>query len=691
MLHISDSAGSRLLKLDSPPVNGLSLPLRRALMEALDAADTDPAVLAVVLTGSAVGFSGGADIREFGQPDMLATPNLHDLCERLDAMSKPVVAALTGMALGGGLELAMCCHYRVAATDCMLGLPEVNIGLLPGAGGTQRLPRALGIETALAMIVDGQPRSAQVLAGVLNQRLIDALCPAPSLLEAANKLALSKVAQLANGQAPKLTRLRDQSPLDSGGSVENATPTESLLNAARKHAAALPYPAPSACVTAVGACAELPFEQGLALERTLFESLLATPACAALRHAFFAEREAAKVPGVQPDTPRRTIKRVGVLGAGTMGSGIATACLMAGFAVDLVDPEEAALARGIAAIEQHLASQAKKGKLDGAAAARLRTQLAGYTQDTALAEADLIIEAVFEDMALKQEVFRRLDLVAKPGAILATNTSTLDVDAIAAVTQRPADVLGLHFFSPAAVMKLLEIVRGKATSATTLASCLTFGKRIRKVCVVSGVCDGFIGNRMLDKYLEQALFLLDEGCSPEEVDRAIEAWGFAMGPFRMSDLAGNDVGWRVRQQRVKLGKKQRPQPLADRLCEVGRLGQKAGGGWYDYRGREAYPAPAVATMLADHRSRLGQATRTVSDDEVVHRLLLALAVEGEALLAEGIALRASDIDLVYLSGYGFPRWRGGPMHAAQALGPKRARWHAQFASHPHDDAKFWSV
>jgi 3-hydroxyacyl-CoA dehydrogenase len=662
--------GVAVLMMDSPPVNGLSHALRSALWNAVERLEADAAVKGIVITGRAKAFSGGADIREFGKPEALAEPNLPALTQRIEACSKPVVAAVNHLALGGGLELALCCHYRVVAEDAQLGLPEVNIGLLPGAGGTQRLPRALGLAVALRMITTGQPQRAAQLAQVPGQGLIDDCVPVGELVERAVQLAR---------RSSELPRLSERA----------LAADPALLAAARAEAAALPYPAPLACVEAVAAATDRPFLDGLRAEREGFSRLMQTPEGEALRHAFFAERAAGKVPGVEAATPRRDIQRVAVIGAGTMGSGIATACLMAGFAVDLIEPQPDALARGVANLEKHVKSQVDKGRLKAEKAALLRAALNAHTDDAVLAQADLVIEAVFEDMALKQTVFRRLDAVCKPGAILASNTSTLDVDQIAAVTERPADVIGLHFFSPAAVMKLLEVVRGAATAPDVLATALDFGKRIGKTCVVSGVCDGFIGNRMLEPYLQQALFLLDEGCTPQQVDGAMERWGFAMGPFRMGDLAGNDVSWRVRQQRVKDGKQVRQQALADALCEAGRYGQKTGGGWYDYAagGRQALASPVVAELQAKLRQR---PVRAVTDEEIVQRLLLALGLEGQRLLAEGIALRASDVDLVYLSGYGFPRWRGGPMHqlakwAPDALLEVRQRYGAD----ANDDQLFW--
>jgi 3-hydroxyacyl-CoA dehydrogenase len=662
--------GVVVLTMNSPPVNGLSHALRAALWQAIERLEADAAVQGIVITGSGKAFSGGADIREFGKLEALAEPHLPALTQRIEACRKPVVAAVNHLALGGGLELALSCHYRVMAEDAQLGLPEVNIGLLPGAGGTQRLPRALGLAMALQMITSGQPQRAAKLAQLPGQALIDNCVPAGELLERAVQLARRSAA---------LPRLSERElPAD-----------DAVLSAARAQAAALPYPAPLACVEAVAAATDRPFLDGLRAEREGFARLMQTPEGEALRHAFFAERAAGKVPGIDAGTGRRSIHRVAVIGAGTMGSGIATACLMAGLKVDLIEPQAEALERGVANLDKHLKSQIDKGRLKAEKAELLRAGLTAHIDDAVLAQADLVIEAVFEDMALKQTVFRRLDAVCKPGAILASNTSTLDVDQIAAVTQRPADVIGLHFFSPAAVMKLLEVVRGAATSKEVLATALDFGKRIGKTCVVSGVCDGFIGNRMLEPYLQQALFLLDEGCTPEQVDGAIERWGFAMGPFRMGDLAGNDVSWRVRQQRVKNGKAVRPQPLADALCESGRFGQKTGGGWYDYApgSRQALPSPVVAGLQARLKQR---PARAVSDEEIVQRLLLALGIEGQRLLDEGIALRASDVDLVYLSGYGFPRWRGGPMHQMSKWAPDALLQVRQcHGANAHDDRSLW--
>ncbi|MBH9553157.1 3-hydroxyacyl-CoA dehydrogenase NAD-binding domain-containing protein [Inhella gelatinilytica] len=678
LLQTSRQGSVLLLHVSNPPVNGLSFALRTALMHALDGAEAAPDVLAVVIHGGAKAFSGGADIREFGQPQALAQPNLPSLCARLDEMSKPVVAAIEGLALGGGLELALACHYRVVQAKAQIGLPEVNLGLLPGAGGTQRFPRAVGLATALKLIPQGRLVRAQELAALPAQRLFDDV-----VAEAGDGAVLAAAVALAQRiQALRpLPRLRDQT-------VAPDAEAEAQALAASE---GLPYPAPLACVQAVRGAASLPFEDGIRAERAGFEGLLHSPESAALRHVFFAERAAGKVPGVEADTPRARIQSVGVVGAGTMGQGIALACAQAGLPVQLVEPDAAARARALSQLDRHWVAQVEKGRLSADKAQTARQLMTVTERLGDLAQADLLIEAVYEDMALKQAVFREMDAIAKPEALLASNTSTLDMDALAQVTQRPDQVLGLHFFSPAAVMKLLEVVRGAATSPTALASALAFGKQIGKTCVVAGNADGFIGNRMVDRYLEQALFLLDEGCTPQQVDQAIEAWGLAMGPFRMIDMAGNDVSWRVRQQRAKDGKLRRAQPLADRLCELGRFGQKAGGGWYDYDGREARPSKAVAALIAAHREQMGRPARTVGAEEIVDRLLLALGIEGERLLAEGVALRASDIDLVYVLGYGFPRWKGGPMFELARRGEGAvAALRGAFAAVAHDDAAFWA-
>ncbi|TDR45046.1 short chain enoyl-CoA hydratase /3-hydroxyacyl-CoA dehydrogenase [Tahibacter aquaticus] len=654
-VQIHDHTDVRVLLLDNPPINGLGLATRRALGEALDQAAQDAVIRAIVISGAGTLFSGGADIREFNTPQALQSPNLHELIEQLETSTKPVVIAFNGTALGGGLELALGAHYRVAVADVLIGLPEVKIGILPGGGGTQRLPRAVGLETALEMIVSGTPRPARQLIGT---RLLDEVVEG-DLLQTA--VTLARRASESPGPYP---RVRDWA-------VEQAD-AAAFLAAARERiaAAAGPYPAPLGCFDAVAASVNLPFDEGMASERAGFVALVESAESRALRHAFFGERAASKVAGLSADARARPVREIGIVGAGTMGGGIAMNFLNAGLPVTLLETSQAALDRGIATIRANYENSAKKGKIS-AAQVQQRLELLRPSLDyAALAQADLIVEAVFEDYAVKESVFRQLDAVARPGAILATNTSTLDVDRIAAATARPQDVLGLHFFSPANVMKLLEVVRGRQTADEVLLTALAVAKTIGKTAVVAGVCDGFIGNRMLEQYIRQAGFLLDEGALPQQVDRAIEAFGFAMGPFRMGDLAGNDIGWAIRQRRALERPDMAYSRTADLVCELGRYGQKSGKGWYDYAAgdRRGQPSAEVDALIERHSRELGLERREIGDAEIVERLLLALVNEAALILAEGIAAKASDIDVVYLAGYGFPPWRGGPLFYADSLG-----------------------
>ena len=654
--HSRIATNIAVLTLDNPPVNGLGLDTRAALAAGIERALADPAVAGIVIQGAGKVFCGGADIREFDSPKMLAEPNLHQLIARIEASPKPVVVALHGVCMGGGTELALGAHARVAQRGTQIGLPEVNIGLVPGAGGTQRLPRAIGLETALQMIVSGLPRKAEALAALPGQRLLAAVTDGDPLEAAiAHAQALA-----ASGERP---RLRDVA-VDTAGIDADA-----LL--AKAMAATHPgFPSQARCVDCVAAAVREPIDQGLAFEGQTFVALLATPESRALRHAFFAERAAAKIPDVPEDTPARPLRQIGVIGAGTMGGGIAMSLLNAGLPVRLLEASQEALDRGLATIHKNYEGSVRKGSLSADALAQ-RLALLQPTLDYAdLADCDLVIEAVFEDFEVKSAVFRRLDAVAKPGAILASNTSTLDIDRIAGVTGRPQDVLGLHFFSPANIMKLLEVVRGSATAKDVLATAMALARRIGKIAVVAGNCDGFIGNRMIEQYSRQAGFLLEEGALPAQVDAAMERFGFAMGPFRMSDLAGNDIGWAIRRRRAV----ERPElvypKVFDRLCETGRFGQKTGAGWYDYRpgDRTAHPSALVDELVIARSQASGIERRPISDSEIVERLVYALVNEGAALLAEGHASRASDIDVVYLTGYGFPRWRGGPMQYAAEVG-----------------------
>ncbi|MBR8238877.1 enoyl-CoA hydratase/isomerase family protein [Burkholderia sp. AU42008] len=666
--------GVAVITLNNPPVNGLGLSTRQGVMDALDRAAQDPSVTAIVLTGAGRAFSGGADITEFNTPKALQEPTLHTVIRAVEASAKPVVAALHSVVMGGGLELALGAHYRVAAPGAQVALPEVKLGLLPGAGGTQRLPRAVGLETALNMIVSGAPVPSEQLA---KSGLFDEMADG-DLLDAAVAFARRVGAQ--NGPHP---RVRDRQIVheNAAGFIQFAR------NSAR--AAAPNFPAPHKCIDAIEAGVLNGFDKGSVAERDGFVALMMTPESRALRHAFFGERAASKIPDVPADTPLREIRRVGVIGAGTMGGGIAMNFVNAGLPVTLLETKQDALERGLATIRRNYDAQVKKGKLTQE---KLDARIALITPTLSyddLKDADLIVEAVFEELGVKEQVFKKLDDVAKPGAILASNTSTLDVDKIAAFTKRPQDVVGMHFFSPANVMKLLEVVRGAQTAKDVLATVMAVAKKIRKTAVVSGVCDGFIGNRMIEQYIRQALFMLEEGALPAQVDRAIEKFGFAMGPFRMSDLAGNDIGWAIRKRRYVEQPDLHYSKIADRLCEQGRFGQKTGAGWYDYvpGDRKAKPSPLVDEMVVAYSKERGVERRKIGDDEIVERLVFALVNEGAKILEEKIASKASDIDMVYLTGYGFPLWRGGPMLYADMVGLYNVeRAIRRYAAAPNGDA-----
>ena len=664
-----------VVTLNNPPVNGLGHALRSGIVAALDQALADPQVQAIVLTGSARAFSGGADVREFGTPKAGQEPTLPSVIRALDGATKPVVAAIAGVCLGGGLELALGCHYRVALPDASLSLPEVKLGLLPGAGGTQRLPRLIGLEPALNMIVSGQPVPANAFAGT---PLVHALIEG-DLVEGAVAFA----AQVAARGEP-LPRARDLKVKQPNA--------DAFLQFARNTVAAAskPFPAPLQCVEAVAASLK-PFDEGLQTERTLFQALMQTPESRALRHVFQAERAAAKVPGLPEGTVLRPIARVGVIGAGTMGGGITMNFLNAGIPVVLLEMKQEALDRGLATIRKNYENSMKKGKLKPEQVEQRMGLITPTLEYAALKDADLIVEAVFEEMGVKEAVFRQLDAVAKPGAILASNTSYLDIDRIASFTQRPQDVIGLHFFSPANVMRLLEIVRGAQTAPDVLATSLQLAKQIKKVAVVSGVCDGFIGNRMLARYGAAAQGLINAGALPQQIDGALQKFGLAMGPFRMGDLAGLDIGWATRKRKAaEAGVEMKP-IVADKLCEAGRFGQKTGAGWYRYEAGNRTPLPDSVTeqLIADYRAAHGITPRKISDEEIVERCIFALVNEGARILEEGIAARASDIDLVYLNGYGFPLHRGGPMLYADTVGlPQVVRSLRRFAAEPGADASW---
>ena len=668
-----------VITLNNPPVNGLGLATRVAVAAGIEQAVADASVKAIVITGAGKAFSGGADIREFGSPKAIQEPNLLSLIRLCGNTPKPVVAAIHTVCMGGGLELALGCHYRVVSPGAQIALPEVKLGLVPGAGGTQRLPRVLGVETALNMIVKGDPVKSEILAALPGQKLFDRVVEG-DLLAGACAFAL-EVADVR--PLPLVRNLKAAHPQ---GDAYFAF-ARNTVRAVAKH-----FPAPEKCVDCVEAATKKGIEEGLLFERSHFLALMMTPESKALRHAFFGERAASKIPDVPEDTPLRTVAKVGVIGAGTMGGGISMNFLNAGIPVTVLETQQQALDRGVATIRKNYEAQVKKGKLKPEKYEERMALLTTTLDYEDLKGCDLIIEAVFEEIGVKQAVFERLDAVAKPGAILASNTSTLDVDKIASFTKRPQDVVGMHFFSPANVMKLLEVVRGRATAHDVLATVMKVAKTIKKTAVVSGVCDGFIGNRMIEQYSRQAGFLLEEGCTPAQVDKAVEKFGFAMGPFRMGDLAGNDIGWAIRKRRYVEKPHMRYSKTADLLCEKGRYGQKTGAGWYDYAPgkRDAIPSAEVVKMIEDHRSALGITPRKISDEEIVHRLVYSLVNEAAKILEEGIANKASDVDMVYLTGYGFPLWRGGPLCYADTQGLFNVvQAMKRFARNPHDDADFW--
>jgi 3-hydroxyacyl-CoA dehydrogenase len=666
-----------VITLDNPPVNGLGHEVRSELIAGVDRALADAGVNAVILIGARNIFSGGADIKEFNTPKAMAEPTLRTAIRVVEAADKPVIAAIAGTCMGGGLELSLGCHFRVASPGAQIALPEVKLGILPGAGGTQRLPRAIGVEAALSMIVSGAPIASEKLQAT---PLFDAIVEG-DLLEGALAFAHRAVAEYL-----PLKRVRD---------IKIKLPNaDAFFQFARNSVGALAksFPAPLKCVDAVAAAVSMPFDEGLRYERELFLQLLQTPESRALRHAFFAERAATKIPGIDVGTVTRKIERVAVIGAGTMGGGIAMNFLNAGIPVTILETKQEALDKGLATIRKNYEGTVKKGKLTPEKLEQTLALLTPTLSYDDVAHADLVIEAVFEDIAVKQAVFEKLDATMKVGAILATNTSTLDVDRIAGFTKRPQDVVGLHFFSPANVMKLLEVVRGDKSAPDVMVTVMQVAKKIRKTAVVSGVCDGFIGNRMVEQYLRQAFFLVEEGASPQEVDRALEKFGMAMGPFRMSDLAGNDIGWAIRKRRYVEKPHVVYSKIADRLCEMGRFGQKTGLGWYQYvpGRRDALPDPVVEKMIAEYRKERGIAPRNIADNEIVERCIYALVNEGARIVEEGIALRASDIDMVYLAGYGFPLYRGGPMLYADMVGLYNVvRSIERFAAQAGGDAAFW--
>ena len=663
-----------LLTLDNPPVNAMALAVRTALRDALHEAARDAATRAVVLTGAGKLFSAGADIREFDTGVSNEPPTLRELIAAIEDSPKPVVAALHGTAVGGGCELALGCHARVALAGTEIGLPEVTLGLVPGAGGTQRLPRLVGVEAALEAIVSGKPFTAQ---RALALGLVDVLVPmGDDVVAGARELA----ERLAAGGSWKRTRDRDERLAAARGQPQ-------LFDERRKQVARKlrGFEAPLACIDCVEAAVTKPFAEGMAFEREVFQRCRTSPQSAAQRHAFFAEREARRVRGVGPDTPEWTLQRAAVIGCGTMGGGIAMCFANAGIPVVVTEESAEALERGMETVRKNYAGSVAKGSLAAADAEARLARIEPTLDFVRVAEADVVVEAVFESMDLKKTIFGRLDALCRPNTLLATNTSSLDVNEIAATTSRPEHVVGLHFFSPAHVMRLLEIVRGAKTSPEALATALALSRRLGKVGIVVGVCDSFAANRMLYPYTRQAQFLLEEGALPEQVDRVIQEFGFPMGPFAVGDLAGLDVGYKIRQHREPSRPKHlRYSKIADDLYHMGRYGQKTGSGWYRYEkgSRTPVPDPEVTALIVAESERLGIARRDISDQEILERCLYALVNEGAKILDEGIAERSSDLDLVWLHGYGFPRYRGGPMYWADSMGLGRVldtmeRFHAE--------------
>jgi 3-hydroxyacyl-CoA dehydrogenase len=676
-VHFEAREAVAVLRLDNPPVNSLGLELRTGIVAALARAEDDPAIKAVVIIGSGKGFSGGADIREFGTPKSFAPPNLLMVLRAVEECTKPVIAAIDGVCMGGGFELALACHYRVATADAQIGLPEVKLGLLPGAGGTQRLPRVIGVERALNMIVSGTPQRAEQLRGT---PLLDALV-GTDLLTGALEFARGVIRE--GGITKRVRDLKIKMP--------NA---EAYLQFARNtvKAVAGPYPAPPACVEAIAAAVKDPFEAGMRRERELFLTLMASPESAALRHIFQAERAAARIAGVPESTVARALNRVGVIGAGTMGGGITMALINAGLPVVLLETTQEALERGLATIRKNYQGALRKGTLTEAALEKRLALISPTLDYEPLRDVDLVIEAVFENLEVKRQVFLKLDALVRQGAILASNTSALNLNTIAGFTRRPQDVIGLHFFSPANVMRLLEIVRGAATADDVLVTAMALAKRIKKIAVIAGVCDGFIGNRMVARYGQAAHDLLLAGASPEQIDQALEKFGMAMGPFRMNDLAGLDVGAMWRKRLTAENPDKDYSNVADLLVDAGRYGQKTGAGWYRYAAgsRAALPDAPVAAFIEKFRAARGITPRKVTDEQIVQRCIYALINEGARILDEGIAQRSSDIDIVYLNGYGFPAYRGGPMFYADQLGLHEVvRGLKRIAAEAGAEGSFW--
>ncbi len=656
-----------VLTINNPPVNALSQHVRQGLRDGVTQAIADAAVGAIVITCAGRTFIAGADITEFGKPPR--EPGLHEVLDLIESSPKPVVAAVHGTALGGGLEVTLACHYRVGVRTARFGLPEVKLGLLPGAGGTQRLPRVVGVEKALQMIVSGEPIGADA---ALNHGLIDAIVDGD--LTAAGVAFAEKVLS----ERRPLKKIRDLEDALAAARGKPEVFADFRKSVARQTRG---FRAPESCIKAVEAAVNLPFDAGLKRERELFLELMASPESKAQRYFFFAEREAAKIPDVPPDTPAKEIKTAAVVGAGTMGGGIAMTFANVGIPVSVVEISRELLERGLAVVRKNYAATASKGRLTAADVDTRMGLIRGTTDFGAIADADIVIEAVFEEMAVKKDVFAKLDKICKADAVLATNTSTLDVNEIAGATARPESVIGMHFFSPANVMKLLEVVRGAKTSKPVIATAMSVGRRIGKVPVLVGVCYGFVGNRMLHQRGKQAERLILEGALPQQVDKVLYDFGFPMGPFAMGDLAGLDVGWRIRKGRGERAL------IADRLCELGRFGQKTGAGYYRYEGgdRTPIPDPDVEKIILEVSREQSVQRRPISDQEILERLLYPMVNEGAKILEEKLAIRASDIDVIWVYGYGWPVYRGGPMFWADQVGLKAIKTRMLETQRRHGD------
>jgi len=663
-----------VVTIDNPPVNALGAAVRQGLLAAMQQAQADAAVAAVLLVGAGKAFIAGADIREFGKPPV--APLLPEVCRAIENLNKPVVAVLHGAALGGGLEVALSAHYRLALPAATLGLPEVNLGLLPGSGGTQRAPRLMGVQAATTLMLSGQPLKAQA---ALQAGLVD------KLVEGTDPLAagMAYLRELLAANAP-VRRTRDLAIAEPQAAL--AWLDEQKAETAKKSRGLF---SPLKIIECVHAALQLPFDEGMARERALFMECLDSPQRAGLIHAFFAEREVVKVPEAQAAQPR-PVASIAVIGGGTMGAGIAVAALDAGLPVTMIERDAESIARGRANVEKVYNALVAKGRMTDAAKAAVMAPYTGSTDYADIAQVDLVIEAVFEDIEVKKAVFRELDRVCKPGAVLATNTSYLDIDAIAAATRRPQDVVGLHFFSPANIMKLLEIVVPAQVAPDVVATAFELAKKLKKVPVRAGVCDGFIGNRILAVYKQAADYLLEDGASPYEIDAAVRGFGFAMGPFQVTDLAGGDIGWATRKRRAATrDPKARYVEIADRICERGWFGQKTGRGFYlcPEAARTGQPDPEVLAIVDAERAKKGVTPQSFTADEIMRRYMAAMVNEGANVVHEGIALRPLDVDVTFVAGYGFPRHRGGPMKWADMTGLPQLL--ADIEAFAKEDPLFW--